>query len=62
MVQFGLRQNMLNETSTTVDGNRNVSVMNETHTLVIDDLHSRSTILTILGSLLEMDMVQYIAV
>ena len=40
MVQFGLRENMLNETSTTVDGNRNVSVVNETHTLVIDDLHS----------------------
>ena len=43
MVQFGLRENMLNETSTTVDGNRNVSVMNETHTLVINDLHSGTT-------------------
>ena len=40
MVQFGLRQNMLNETSTTVDGNQNISVVNETHTLVVDDLHS----------------------
>ena len=43
MVQFGLQQNLLNETSTTVDGNRNVSLMNETHTLVIDNLHSRTT-------------------
>ena len=43
MVQFGLRENMLNETSTTVNGNRNVSVMNETHTLVINDLHSGTT-------------------
>ena len=43
MVQFGLRQNMLNETSTTVDGNQNVSVVNETHTLVIDGLHSGTT-------------------
>ena len=38
MVQFGLRQNMLNETSTTVDGNRNISVVNVTHTLVLDVL------------------------
>ena len=43
MVQFGLRQNMLNETSTTVDGNQNISVINETHTLVVDDLHSGTT-------------------
>ena len=43
MVQFGLRENMLNETSTTVNGNWNVSVMNETHTLVINDLHSGTT-------------------
>ena len=40
MVHFGLRQNLLNETSTTVDGNQNISVVNETHTLVVDDLHS----------------------
>ena len=38
MVQFGLRQNMLNETSTTVDGNRNISVVNVTHALVLDVL------------------------
>ena len=29
---------MLNETSTTVDGNRNISVVNVTHTLVLDVL------------------------
>ena len=40
MVQFGLRQNLLNETSTTVDGNQNIY---ETHTLVVDDLHSGTT-------------------
>ena len=44
MVQFGLRQNMLNETSTTVDGNKNV--MNEAHTVVIDDFHSGTNFTT----------------
>ena len=44
MVQFGLRQNMLNETSITVDGNKNV--MNEAHTVVIDDFHSGTNFTT----------------
>ena len=43
MVQFGLTQNMLNETSATVDGNRNISVMNVTHTLVLDVLLPETT-------------------
>ena len=38
MVRFGLIQNMLNETSTTVDGNQNISVVNVTHTLVLNVL------------------------
>ena len=38
MIQYGLRQNMLNETNTTVDGNQNISVVNVTHTLVLNVL------------------------
>ena len=37
-VQFGLRQNQLNQTGLTVNGNQNISMMNETHTVVIDGL------------------------
>ena len=38
MVLFGLRENILNETSTAKDGNRNISVVNITHILVLDVL------------------------
>lgn len=38
VVQFGLRQNQLNQTGFTVNGNQNLSVVNETHTVVIDAL------------------------
>ena len=38
MIQFGLVLNILNQTSTTVNGNRNLSVVNETHVLVVNGL------------------------
>ena len=38
MVLFRLRENILNETSTAKDGNRNISVVNITHILVLDVL------------------------
>ena len=50
---------MLNETSTTVDGNKNV--MNEAHTVVIDDFHS-GTNFTTSTLAIEMNMVQNRAV
>ena len=43
MIQYGLRLNILNQTSTTVNGNRDVSVANETQVLVVDSLLPETT-------------------
>ena len=43
MIQYGLRLNILNQTGTTVNGNRDVSVANETHVLVVDSLLPETT-------------------
>ena len=43
MIQYGLRENVLNQTGTTVNGNRNVSVANETHVLVVNSLLPATT-------------------
>ena len=43
MIQYGLVVNILNQTGTTVNGNRNVSVANETHVLVVDSLLPETT-------------------
>ena len=43
MIQYGLLLNILNQTSTTVNGNRDVSVANETHVVVVDSLLPETT-------------------
>ena len=43
MIQYGLVLNILNQTGTTVNGNRNVSVVNETQVLVVDSLLPETT-------------------
>ena len=42
-IRYGLALNILNQTGTTVNGNRNVSVVNETHVLVVDNLLPETT-------------------
>ena len=43
MIHYGLSQDMLHLTSTTVQGNMNVSVVYETHSLIVNDLLPETT-------------------
>ena len=43
MIRYGLVFNILDQTSTTVNGNRDVSVANETQVLVVDSLLPETT-------------------